>query len=49
MRGPSSNEYQMNQVPNMYSKIKSVQIEYWVITRSGKTIGIVLEYQKLLE
>ena len=33
----------------MYSKIKSVRIEYRVITRSGKTIRIVFEYQKLLE
>ena len=41
--------FRTNRVPNMYSKIKSVRIEYRVITRSGKTIRIVFEYQKLLE
>ena len=38
--------FRTNRVPNMYSKMKSVRIEYRVITRSGKTIRIVFKYQK---
>ena len=41
--------FRTNRVPNMYSKFKPVQIEYRVITHSGKTIRIVFEYKKLLE
>ena len=53
--GPAKSEFERipnfrtNRVPNMYSKIKSVRIEYRVITHSGKTIRIVFEYQKLFE
>ena len=42
-------KYSRNLLTGSSSKIKSAQIEYRVITHSGKAIWIVFEYQKQLE